>query len=100
MARNIAIQVLRGVRANLQAAMPLALGEMYFATDTGSLFFGTPGTGLGYIQLGDTTQVNETLLNLLSELKAIRLALVALACEGGKNKPTDFDPELNVNIGQ
>lgn len=92
MARNVTIQVLRGTQANIQSAIPLALGEIYFATDTGNLFFGTPGIGVGYIQIGDTTKVNDTLLKVLLELKAIRLALTALACEGGKNKPSDFDP--------
>lgn len=93
MARIITIQVLRGMQANLQSALPLALGEMYFATDTGNLFFGTPGVGLGYIQLGDTTQVNETLTKMLLELRGVRLALTQLACEGGKARPSDFDPQ-------
>lgn len=102
MARNVTFQPLRGVQGNLQSAMPLALGEMYFATDTGSLFFGTPGVGLGYIQLGDTSQVNELLLKLLNELRSIRVAMVQLACDGGKAKPQDFDPQLLAadNIGE
>ena len=94
MARNVTFQPLRGVQANLRTALPLALGEMYFATDTGILFFGTPGVGLGYIQLGDTTRVNETLLQILSELRAMRIALTKLACEGGGAQPRDFDPQL------
>jgi hypothetical protein len=93
MGRNVQFQPLKGVQANLQQAMPLALAEMYFATDTGNLFFGTPGVGLGYIQLGDTTQVNETLTKLLLELRAMRLALTQIACEGGKAAPSDFDPQ-------
>ena len=93
MARNVTFQPLRGVQANLQSALPLSLGEMYFATDTGNLFFGTPGVGKGYIQIGDTTEVNETLLAVLSELRSIRAALVALACDGGKNRPEDFEPD-------
>ncbi len=77
----------------LQAALPtLALGQMYFATDTGNLFFGTPGVGIGFIQIGDTTRVNETLLEILLEMRAMRLALTKLACEGGGN-PRDFDPQ-------
>ena len=94
MARNVQLQILRGVQANIQSAMPLALGEMYFATDTGNLFFGTPGIGIGYIQLGDTTQVNETLQQIAATLEAIRRALTALACEGGRNNPQDFDPAV------
>src|SRR4029077_3247133 len=41
-----------------------------------------PSVGLGYIQIGDTTHVNETLLNILNELRAMRMALTQLACEG------------------
>ena len=93
MARNLILQPLRGVQSNLQAAMPLSLGEMYFATDTGFLYFGTPGVGIGYIQIGDTNAVNETMQACLNELKSIRLALIYLACEGNKNKPGDFNPE-------
>src|ERR1035437_9236340 len=55
MSRKIQLQVLRGAQANIPS---LALGEMYFSTDTSNLFFGTPGVGLGYIQIGDTTAVN------------------------------------------
>jgi hypothetical protein len=91
MARNVQLQILRGMQANIPV---LALGEMYFATDTNNLFFGTPGVGLGYIQLGDTTQVNETLKKILLCMESTRRALVALACEGGRNKPTDFDPNI------
>ena len=94
MARNVTFQPLRGTQANLQQAMPLALGEMYFAYDVGLLFFGTPGVGIGYIQLGDTSQVNETLLQILNEMRCMRLALTQLACEGGRAKPTDFDPQF------
>jgi hypothetical protein len=92
MARNIQFQVLRGTQSNIPS--DLAFGEMYFAIDTNNLFFGTPGMGLGYIQIGDTTQVNETLKKILLCMEATRRALVALACEGGKNKPTDFEPTV------
>lgn len=94
MARNVQFQVLRGVQANLQTAMPLVMGEMYFATDTGNLFFGTPGVGKGYIQIGDTTDVNDTLKKILLELRAMRLALVHLATNGKYAEPHDFDPEV------
>jgi len=105
MARNLQLQVLRGTKSQfltLQAGVdpdtglptsPLALGEMFFATDTGSLFFGTPGTGQGYITIGDTTAVNETMMKCLLELKAMRLALTKLACEDGRACTQDFDPE-------
>lgn len=77
MSRNLTWQVLRGVYANLSQAMPLALGEMYFATDTGNLYFGTPGVGPGYIQLGDILAVNETLQQILQELKMLKLAVIS-----------------------
>lgn len=39
-------------------------------------------------------QVVEDLLNrMLLELKCIRLAMSAMACDGGKNAPSDFDPD-------
>ena len=109
MSRNVQFQHLRGTYANLLAlqsgtdpdtgalVLPLQTGELYFAIDTRTVFMGTPGTGLGYIQIGDTTKVNETMQACLTELKAMRLALTCLACEGGKNKPTDFDPESVVS---
>jgi hypothetical protein len=37
--------------------------------------------------------VNETLLEILLEMRAMRLALTKLACEGGGN-PRDFDPQV------
>jgi hypothetical protein len=93
MARNVSLQILRGVQANIQSAMPLALGEMYFSTDTGNLFFGTPGVGVGYIQLGDTTKVNETLQEISILLESIRRVLVVIACDGGHGaKAEDFEP--------
>jgi hypothetical protein len=94
MARNFTFQPLRGTQANLQAAMPLSLGEMYFCSDTGNLFFGTPEVGVGYIQIGDTTAVNDTLLKILKEIRSMRVALTQLACDGGKAKPQDFDPQI------
>jgi hypothetical protein len=95
MARNVTLQVLRGVQgdlASLQSQSPLAMGEMFFATDTGNLFFGTPGVGLGYIQLGDTTQVNEKLTQLIVIMESMRRALVAMACN---DKPREQDFDLN-----
>ena len=105
MSRNLQFQVLRGTYGQFRSLVagvdpdtqlsvnPLQLGEMYFTTDTNNLYFGTPGVGVGYIQIGDTSQVNETMQACLTELTSIRLALTCLACEGGKYKPTDFDPE-------
>ncbi len=91
MARNITIQVLRGVQANIPT---LALGEMYFATDTGNLFFGVPGFGLGYVQIGDTTQVSEKMDQLVVLMEAVRRLLLALVCDGGKGaNPNDFMPD-------
>jgi hypothetical protein len=71
----------------------LNFGQMYFANDSNQLYFGTPGIGIGYIQIGDTKGVNETLLQILSELRSMRLALTHLACEGGLAGPLDFDPK-------
>lgn len=81
MARNVQFQPLRGVQANLQGAMPLALGEMYFATDTGNLFLGTPGYGLGYVQIGDATALNEELERFRVEIRAIKAALLDLGLD-------------------
>lgn len=104
MSRNVTIQVLRGTQSQfltLQSGIdpdtglstnPLQMGEMFFATDTGNLFFGTPGFGSGYSQIGDTTNVNEILIRLLQEIKAMRLAIVTMACEDHKAMPSDFDP--------
>jgi hypothetical protein len=54
---------------------------------------GAPGlTGSGYIQIGDQTQVNERLDQLIVIMEATRRAMVALVCSDGKNKELDFDP--------
>jgi len=91
-ARNVTVQVLRGVQANIQSAMPLSLGEMYFATDTGVLYFGTPGVGLGYVQIGDMSQISDLLTQQNLILEGMRRAMVAIACEGKRNDERDFDP--------
>ena len=90
--RLIEFQPLRGTQADLQQALPLGWGELYFAADTGNLFMGTPGVGVGYVQIGDTAHVNETLLAILAELKAMRKAMVALVTDGGRAVPQDFEP--------
>jgi hypothetical protein len=107
MSRNVVFQPLRGTTAQLAtlqsgfdpttgaAALPLQMGEMFFATDTQALYFGTPGFGNGYIQIGDTTNVNERLDNLIVLMESVRRALVALVCDNGRGaKPDDFSPEL------
>jgi hypothetical protein len=102
--RNIQLQVLRGTQAQLpsivagidpntgSAIVPLGMGEMFFAEDTGNLFFGTPGFGLGYVQIGDMSQTSEKLDQLLLTLEATRRAIVALACQGNLHDPKDFEP--------
>jgi len=44
-------------------------------------------------QTGFTTQ--ELLIEILLELRSIRMATVALACDGGRYKPIDFNPDHN-----
>jgi hypothetical protein len=90
--RLVEFKPLRGTQADLQKALPLFWGEFYFAADTGNLFMGTPGSGVGYVQIGDTAHVNETLLAILAELKAMRKAMVALVTDGGRSAPQDFEP--------
>lgn len=91
MGRNVQLQILRGAEGSLPS-ISLAQGEFYFANDTGNLFIGIPGFGLGYIQIGDMSQISDQLTQQGLTLEAIRRALVAIACEGGRNKPIDFDP--------
>ena len=103
MSRNFVLQVLRGTYSQFLSVQggvdpdtgltttPLAWGEMFFTIDTNALYFGTPGVGLGYIQIGDATQVNERLDQLIMINEAIRRALVAIACDGGRANPEDFD---------
>lgn len=100
MARKLTWQVLRGSQANLQSAMPLATGEIYFAEDTGNLYLGLPGVGVGYVQIGDLKQLNETLQQLLNEIRAMRLAMVELTCQSVGANPQDFDPEKLAQDGQ
>lgn len=83
-----------GLQSELQAHLPLGTGEIYVAKDTGNLFIGTPGVGVGYLQVGDMSQVNDLLLRLIAETKAVRLALTKIACEDGKATPQDFDPQM------
>src|SRR5438445_1933917 len=89
MARNVKFQILRGTQANLPS--DLALGEMYFASDSNLLFFGTPGIGKGYIQIADEADVKEKLDQLILIMESMRRAMVALACQGGTALPQDFD---------
>jgi hypothetical protein len=78
---------------NISKYMPLALGAMFFATDTHNFYLGTPGFGIGYVQIGDTTGVNQLLQAILNELRSLRLSNIALACQGNLHKPEDFNPE-------
>lgn len=83
MARNIQFQVFQGPQGDLSllqaSTKPLQLGEMFFTTDTNNLYFGVPGVGIGYIQIGDTSQVNERLDQLIVIMEAVRRALIAIA---------------------
>jgi hypothetical protein len=96
--RSIQLQVLTGTQAQFGAlqssSMPLQLGEMFFEYDTGELFFGTPGIGVGYIQVANETQMVEVLKQMQVTLESMRRALVALACQGGQAMEQDFDPNL------
>ena len=47
---------------------------------------------------GQDSPLLEILTRILQELRGLRLATVALACESGKNKETDFDPTLGGDI--
>ena len=67
-----------GTQANLQAVLPLGLGEIYVAFDTGNLFIGTPGFGAGYMQVADMTQVIEKLQEMIHQLRALTAAVTAL----------------------
>ena len=103
MSRNVQFQHLRGTQAQLSTLTagidpdtgnqvnPLQFGELYFATDTLNVFMGAPGVGIGYIQIGDQTQVNERLDQLIAIMEGVRRALVVLATQGGLAKEIDFD---------
>jgi len=100
MARNLQFQPLRGIQSNLTTAMPLALGEMYFCTDTNLLIFGTPGVGAGYLTLGDVTQVNERLDRLIVIMEGVRRALTAIALKDRVGAEIDFDPTtISTELG-
>ena len=104
MGRNLQIQHLRGTQAQLLtlqlgkdpdtglSAMPLQMGELYFATDTQNVFMGIPGTGSGYIQIGDQTQVNERLDQLIAIMEGIRRVLVDTALREKSGHENDYDP--------
>jgi hypothetical protein len=105
MSRNVQFQPLRGTQAKLLAlqsgtdpdtgasVLPLQTGELYFATDTQNVFMGCPGfNGLGYIQIGDQTQVNERLDQLIVIMEGIRRVLVATALRENSGNEADYDP--------
>jgi hypothetical protein len=96
MPRNVDLQILRGIQANMPT---LNSGEFYFATDTSNLFIELPGFGPGYIQVADMTGVNETLQQMLLEVRAMKAATVTLACEGARAMEDDFDVQ-QVHAGE
>lgn len=113
MSRLIQFQILRGTKAQLitlqtgidpdtgLAVNPLQFGELYLAEDESNLYIGTPGLGKGFIQIGDTTAMNETLQLILMEMRAMRMALIKIACEDGTAEANDFNPKLlteNVRV--
>lgn len=105
MSRNLQLQVLRGTFSQLltlqsgtdpdtgASVLPLQQGEMFFATDKEALFFGMPGFGSGYIQIGNLSAMNEQLNQLIVLMEANRRLLLAIACGEGA-RDTDFD--LNI----
>jgi hypothetical protein len=95
MGRNNTLQVLRGSEANLQSAMPLALGEMYFSTDTSKLFFGTPGTGLGYVQIGNVLGLDDEIACLRIRVQALELALADLGINVEEYEAEDIGEYVN-----
>lgn len=68
MARNVRIQILRGLFANMPA---LGAGELYYATDTGALYVG-PGPSIvgginkaqGAVDFGQLTPTEDTTARL------------------------------------
>jgi hypothetical protein len=79
--RNVTFQVLRGSQANLHSAMPLGQGELYFATDTGNLFIGFPGFGIGYVQVGNLSPLSDEVELLHRKVRALELALANLGVD-------------------
>ena len=106
MSRNLQLQHLRGTQAQLLTlqsgidpdtgaqVLPLQMGELYFATDTQNVFMGIPGTGSGYIQIGDQTQVNERLDQLICIMEGIRRVLVDIAIREKSGNENDYNPAL------
>ena len=90
-----AVIIATGLQANLQSVLPLALGEIYVATDTGNLFIGTPGVGAGYLLVADMSQVSEKLDEMVREIRALKLAVIAL---DSTLLPTDFESR-NIDGG-
>lgn len=80
MARNVTIQVLRGVAANIPT---LSAGEFYFATDTLKLFVGTAS---GNLQVGPTPANASTASQTINAATTTALAGSALAVPTSKLK--------------
>lgn len=74
------------------------------ATDPSLVISVSPNSTIGKVQVdpynnllvgvNNFTEVTETLAQLLLLAECSRRALVALACEGNRNKPVDFDPSV------
>lgn len=52
------------------------------------------GDSLGATVISTDMGAGDTLKQVLQELKMMRLALVSLACDGGRANPRDFDPNV------
>ena len=90
--------------APANTAATAAQPALVVATSPNSLVSNADGSGFPLIstQVGSGHVLNvvesygsplpEIMYRILLELKGIRLAVTALACEGGRNKESDFDP--------
>lgn len=78
-----------GTQVGLPSVLPLGLGEIYVAYDTGNLFIGTPNYGAGYLQVGDMSQLLEAVQEMIQELKSVKLAILSL---DNTLLPQDFEP--------
>jgi hypothetical protein len=84
-----------GPQSGLQSLLPLGLGEIYVASDTGNLFIGTPGVGVGYIEVANTNGVNDLLTQILQEMRALKLAIISL---DSTLLPGDYIPQDDSTV--
>lgn len=75
-------------KATVKAASTAAV-----ATDTALVVAVSPNNNLVQEKNGNIQLVTDILYSLLAEMRAMRLAMVAIACEGGKYREDDFDPQ-------